>query len=201
MGIITSVSYEQDEIIQNILFLYNRGKTFDADVTFSKGVFYKKIERPKFCSDISPLFDFVHRFDCRDLPFRDSEINSLMYDPPFLATTGKSLLDNQKNNIINKRFSVFPSEKELFQFYIDSIKEFYRVLQNNGILVVKIQDKVSSGKQYLSHNFIINEAEKIGFYCEDLFVLIAKNRIIANWQRNQKHARKFHSYFLVFRKK
>lgn len=53
----------------------------------------------------------------------------------------------------------------------------------------------------MSHVFIINEAENAGFYTKDLFVLLAKNRIVANWQKNQKHARKFHSYFLVFEKK
>jgi hypothetical protein len=49
--------------------------------------------------------------------------------------------------------------------------------------------------------FIINEAIKIGFYPKDLFILLAKNRIVADWQlKNQKNARKFHSYFIVFQK-
>lgn len=81
------------------------------------------------------------------------------------------------------------------------MKEAYRVLKPNGILIFKCQDKVSSGKQYMSHVFIMNEAVKIGFYPKDLFILIAKNRLIANWQiKSQKHARKFHSYFWVFEK-
>jgi len=51
----------------------------------------------------------------------------------------------------------------------------------------------------MSHVFIINEANKIGFYCKDLFILLAKNRLVADWQlKNQKNARKFHCYFLVF---
>ena len=75
------------------------------------------------------------------------------------------------------------------------------MLQKNGILIFKCQDKVSSGKQYFSHVFIVNEAIKRGFYCKDMFVLLAKNRIVADWQlKNQKNARKFHSYFLVFEK-
>ena len=42
---------------------------------------------------------------------------------------------------------------------------------------------------------------KEGFYPEDIFILLAKSRIVADWQiKNQKHARKFHSYFIVFRK-
>ena len=52
-----------------------------------------------------------------------------------------------------------------------------------------------------SHNFIMNEAEKLGFYTKDLFILLAKQRIFARWQiKNQKHSRKFHSYFIVFEK-
>lgn len=47
----------------------------------------------------------------------------------------------------------------------------------------------------------MNEAIKIGFYPKDLFILLAKNRVTADWQvKNQKNARKFHSYFWVFQK-
>ena len=75
------------------------------------------------------------------------------------------------------------------------------MLDNKGILIFKCQDKVSSGKQYMSHCFIYNEAIKIGFYPKDLFILLAKNRLVADWQlKNQKNARKFHSYFWVFEK-
>lgn len=49
--------------------------------------------------------------------------------------------------------------------------------------------------------FVMNEAIKVGFYPKDLFVLLAKNRIVADWQvKNQKNARKYHSYFWVFEK-
>jgi hypothetical protein len=119
-----------------------------------------------------------------------------------LATTGKSLKIDNDSNKINKRFGVYPSEAELNQFYVDSIKEAYRVLKTNGVLIFKCQDKVSSGKQYMSHCFIYNEAIKQGFYAKDLFILLAKNRLVADWQaKNQKHARKYHSYFWVFVKK
>ena len=125
-----------------------------------------------------------------------------MFDPPFLATTGKSLEnDDNNNNAINKRFGVYPSEKELHKFYIDSLNESYRILKDRGILIFKCQDKISSGKQYLSHVFIINEAVRIGFYPKDLFILLAKSRLVADWQvQNQKNARKYHSYFIVFEK-
>ena len=135
------------------------------------------------------------------MPLSDSCIDCMMFDPPFLATTGKSLYENKENNIINKRFGVYPSESELHQFYVDSLLEAYRVLSNNGVLIFKCQDKISSGKQYISHCFIYNAAVRIGFYPKDLFILLSKNRLVADWQlKNQKNARKFHSYFWVFQK-
>lgn len=198
---IKSISYSQDEILKNIIKLYNKNNTFDLDPCYSKGNFYKNIDRPKYCFDIKPEFDYVEKHDCRNLPFNDRSINSIIFDPPFLATTGPSLNKCDNNNHINKRFGVYNNEKELFQFYRDSLKEFDRVLIDGGLIVIKCQDKVSGGTQYISHNAIINYCEHLGFYCEDIFILLAKNRLCANWQiKSQKSSRKFHSYFLVMRK-
>lgn len=201
--LIKSISYNQTEIINNILRLHVPEQKIDADITYSTGVFYKDniVKQPNLKFDILPQAEGVVEADSRNLPLMDNSLNCIMFDPPFLATTGKSLSENKNNNIINKRFGVYPSEVELHHFYIDTLKECYRVLKQDGILIFKCQDKISSGKQYMSHVFIINEAERIGFYTKDLFILLAKNRIVADWQvKNQKNARKFHSYFIVFQK-
>lgn len=201
--IIKSVSYSQAEILQNILTLHIPTQRFDCDCTYSIGNFYKDtgVPVPKYKYDINVQAEGVICADCRQLPLADESIMSMIYDPPFLATKGPSLHSETNNNRIAKRFGVYATETELHQFYIDSLKEAYRVLASKGILVVKCQDKVSSGKQYMSHVFMINEAEKIGFYTKDLFVLLAKNRLAADWQvKNQQNARKYHSYFLVFEK-
>ena len=200
---IKSISYDQGEIIKGILDLHVKNHKIDCDSTYSVGNFYKNtgIEEPTYKFDIKPQVAGVKLGDSRNLPLEDCSIECLMFDPPFLATTGKSLQENKDNNIINKRFGVYPSEKELHQFYIDSLKESHRVLKDKGILIFKCQDKVSSGKQYMSHVFVMNEAVKAGFYPKDLFILLAKNRLVADWQvKNQKNARKFHSYFWVFEK-
>ena len=203
MEMITSINYSQIDIIQNIIQLYIPQGKIDADVTYSKGVFYKNgnIQEPQYKFDINPQTVDTVQADCRNLPLPDNSINSLMFDPPFLATSGKSLSTQENNNLILRRFGYYRNEKELHKFYQDALNEFNRVLINDGILIVKCQDKISSGKQYLSHVFIINQAIEQGFYPEDIFILLAKSRIVADWQiKNQKHARKFHSYFIVFRK-
>ncbi len=201
--LIKSISYDQGEIIRNILKLHVPGGKIDCDPTYSKGVFYKNtwIEKPMYKYDIKPQDDEVEYADCRNLPLMDNTLNCIMFDPPFLASTGKSLTGDARNNVMLKRFGVYPDEKELHKFYIQSLTEFYRILKEHGILIFKCQDKVSSGKQYLSHVFIINEAVKMGFYPKDLFVLLAKSRIMSDWQlQNQRNSRKFHCYFIVFEK-
>lgn len=200
---IKTISYDQTEIIKSILALHVPNRKIDLDTTYSKGNFYNNtgIEKPKYIFDIDPQNTEVQYGDSRHLPLTDNSVDCEMFDPPFLATTGKSLSENGGNNIIAKRFGIYPNEKELHKFYIDSMREAYRVLKSKGILIFKCQDKVSSGKQYMSHVFIMNEAIKIGFYPKDLFILLAKNRVAADWQvKNQKNARKYHSYFWVFQK-
>ena len=195
---IKSIGENQQEIIDNILSLHCETE-IELDPTYSKGGFYKNREKPRLRFDILDLPD-CQIADCQSLPIEDGSISTMMFDPPFLATKGPSLEVNDDWNKINKRFGVFPTEKLLHTFYQKSLQEFHRILRKNGILIFKCQDKVSSGKQYLSHIFIINEAVRIGFYPKDLFILLAKNRLVADWQKNQKNARKFHSYFIVFQK-
>jgi SAM-dependent methyltransferase len=202
LAVIKSISYDQTEIIKAILHLHVPAGRIDCDPTYSKGNFYKNtgIEPPRYKFDIETIEE-VEFGDSRNLPLINESIDCMMFDPPFLATSGKSLKADNNSNKINKRFGVYSSEHELHQFYVDSLRESHRVLRKGGILIFKCQDKVSGGKQYFSHCFIKEQAEKAGFYPKDLFILLAKIRLVADWQlRNQKNARKFHSYFWVFEK-
>jgi len=201
MSIIKSV-YDNEEVIIDAILKLHCTHAIQLDPTYSKGNFYKgKIKQPKLKYDLYPQSDDVIKANAESLPIENNSLHTIMFDPPFLATKGPSLKKKDNSNRINKRFGVYPTEIELHTFYINALKEFYRILDKNGILIFKCQDKVSSGKQYLSHVFIINEAEKLGFYTKDIFILLAKMRIVADWQKkNQKHCRKFHSYFIVFEK-
>ena len=200
--LVKSIGYDQGEIIRNILKLHVPEGKIECDPTFSTGAFYNGtgVDPPGLRFDIKPQAEGVAEADARHLPLENDSISCLMLDPPFLATKGKSLQEGTGNRI-NRRFGVYPDEKSLHQMYEGIIREAYRVLKQGGILIFKCQDKVSSGKQYLSHVFVVNTAVAVGFYPKDLFVLLAKNRLVADWQRrNQLHSRKFHAYFIVFQK-
>lgn len=199
MSVIKTTSYEQLEILENITNLYLNGESFDLDPTYSKGKFYEsgRVAQPRIKSDLIPRFDDVNEWDASELKLHSNSIGSICFDPPFIVGHTK----DKPTGIIGERFHGFRYIKDLWEWYDKCLSEFYRVLDKNGVLVFKCQDTVSSGKQYLSHVHIINEAEKLGFYCRDMFILNAKNRIIGHNHHNQKHARKFHSYFLVFEKR
>jgi len=202
--LITSVSDSDDEIISSIIHLHFNGQAIDLDPTYSTGRFYKSgaIEQPRLKFDLHPQSEGVIKANAEKLPLESNSVKHIMFDPPFLATTGPSLKVDNSHNKINKRFGVYPNEKALHSFYINALRELYRVCEPKGKLIFKCQDKVSSGTQYFSHVFVCNEAEKIGWYAKDLFILSAKHRIVADWQlKNQQHARKFHSYYWVFEKR
>lgn len=196
---IKTTSYDQIEILKNIIDLHVDGDSFDLDPTYSKGKFYESgvIKQPKLKSDLIPKFKDVKQSCASNLWVDDKSISSICFDPPFIAGHTKQ----NPTGIIGERFHGFRYIKDLWGWYDLCLIEFHRVLARNGVLVFKCQDTVSSGKQYFSHVHIINKAEELGFYCKDLFVLNAKNRIIGHNHKNQKHARKFHSYFLVFEKR
>lgn len=197
MGVIKSVSYDEVEILHNISILFMGGDSFDCDPTYGRGKFYKStFPKPLIMSDLSPRFDFVDKADATDLKLPDECINSLIFDPPFVAGHTK-----KPTGIIGEKYFGFPYMSDVWEFYKRSVAEHFRVLRSGGIYVFKCQDTCSSDKNWISHARVIHLAEKNGFYVKDIFILLAKNRLIGhNHKHVQKHARKFHSYFIVFEK-
>lgn len=194
---VKSISYSQDEIIDWILELHCKSP-IELDPTFSKGNFYKTRPKPKFCFDIAPQSNFVQQADCRNLPLDSGIITTAILDGPFGIGSGPSLITKTEGqNITPGRFGCFPTGKILFDFYTDTLKEMYRVLMPEGVLILKIQPVVGCGKQWFTHFHCIKTATELGFYPKDEFVLLAKQRPISGKIKKQQHARKFHSYFYV----
>jgi len=192
--VIKSISFDEQEIIRDILYLHCQNNNIDCDPTFSIGNFYKKgLIEPTYKFDINPQRKDVVKSCSTDLPLKENSINVIMFDPPFMFEKR-----NRKNqNIMNKRFSMYNNGfEELKEHYINSLKEFKRVLKNKGILIFKCQDFTDS-KTTLTHCFVHKWADEVGFYAKDLFILLSKGAI-SNKGLTQRHARKYHSYFFVF---
>tara|TARA_Y100001973_G_C5033858_1_gene249397 strand:+ start:51 stop:659 length:609 start_codon:yes stop_codon:yes gene_type:complete len=196
--VIKSYSFSNTEILQNINKLYLDNKGIELDPTYSKGNFYKDFPKPKFASDIMPRFDFVKKMNSTQLNFKSNSLNSICFDPPFLIGYGNA---KANKNINALRFGIFKYYEDVLEYYKKSVKEFRRILKVNGILLFKSQDySVSSNKSYFLHNDVYNICTEKNFEGIDLFILLAKNRIY-NPNLKQRHSRKFHCYWYVFKKK
>lgn len=179
--------------------LYNIER-FDLDCTYSIGYFWQKLPQPLYKSDLYPKRKDVVMANSNNLPFNN--LKSIIFDPPFVIAGETYKNNNKGSSVIAKRFGGFKDFPSLKKMYSETLKETYRVLQENGILVFKCQDVVSGGLNHFTHCLIMNMALRVGFYPKDLFILMAKNRMSAfggKWQ-TQYHARKHHSYFWVFEK-
>lgn len=193
-GLVRSLSFEQQEIIKGIMRLYNSDRPFDLDVTYSKGVFWKGLPKPRYKFDAMPQVSGTIPARAENIPLANESISSIMFDPPFVVAP------SPRPGIIRDRFSCYRNIDELWQFYKESLYELYRVLKPSGIIVFKCQDIVSGGTQHMSHYSVMKYADEIGFYTKDFFVLGNRNVLWSPNMINQQHARKNHSYFIVFQK-
>jgi len=197
--IISTINYDEQEIIRDILFLHGNGSGIDCDPTYSTGNFYKNgLSKPKYRFDKEPQSKEVIKATSDNLPLENECINTIIFDPPFIISGGSYNEAKEGSCIIAKRFTIFESFDELKEMYSGSLKEFSRILKPEGIVIFKCQDTIASSIQYFSHVWVMYEAIKHGFYPKDLFILLAKARLIDG--RKQQHGRKFHCFFWVFKK-
>ena len=197
---IKSVSDDQEYIIKSIMQLCNIDR-FDADVTYGNGNFWKNLPKPLHCFDINPQIDGVTASSSDNLPFNDCELNSIMFDPPFLTYIKSA---REHNSIMAKRYGGYWKYDELVNHYQGTILEANRVLNKKGIFVVKCQDIVHNHFLHPTHINVFNWSVGM-FRLKDMFVLTAKNRMAIPQKENeakkvQKHARIHHSYFMVMEK-
>ena len=190
-----------DDVFPRIMELYVAPRSVVADVTFGKGVFWRNVPAGKY--ELLPT-DIQNGTDCRELPYGDGEIDCVVLDPPYMHSPGGTAhtshqafehhyRNNGTGNRTNKKY-----HEAVLALYEDAGSEAHRVLRKRGILIVKCQDEVCSNRQRFTHVEIMQAYERIGFIAEDLFVVVRKNRPGVSRAVKQVHARKNHSYFLVF---
>lgn len=197
---------DNSEVFPKILDLHVPKGATVADVTYGKGVFWKKAD----LRDYKLLRSDVQQgVDCRDLPYWKNSIDCVVLDPPYMEglyrRSNGHLAGSGSHSAFRKAYSNGETTEggpkwhgAVLDMYFKAGKEAQRVLKNNGVLIVKCQDEVSANTQRLTHVEIINRYEDLGFYAKDLFVVVRTNAPCVTRLKKQVHARKNHSYFLVF---
>jgi hypothetical protein len=214
------------EVFRQILDLHVPKGSKIADVTFGTGVFWKSVPPGYYellASDVAAKAnDGVLSFmkiqdgvDLRELPYADDSLDCVVLDPPYMEGFFRDYESHLAGSGNYSAFRHHYSHGQATQWlegapkwhdavtdlYVHGGIEAYRVLRPNGILIAKCQDEVSANKQRLTHVEIITAYESIGFYTKDLFVVVRTNKAGVSRLKKQEHARKNHSYFLVFQKR
>jgi len=213
------------EVFSDIARLHIPAGSTVADVTYGKGVFWQRIPVGQYALLFSDLdakleADPTHNvpvetgIDSRNLPYGDASLDCLVFDPPYMeglfrnheghlagAGTHATFRHHYSSGQATEDSVSQPKWHEaVSDLYIRTGIEAYRVICPHGLFVVKCQDEVSANKQRLTHVEIISAYESLGFYTKDLFVVVRVNKPGVSRLITQVHARKNHSYFLVFQK-
>ena len=224
--VIKSVNYNQHAIIRDILDLHCDGKPIDCDVTYSIGNFYGTFKRkirekhedgcvteteeefvipqPKVKLDVNPQVEGCEKYDPWGAwPLEDNSQGIIMFDPPFVIgprDCPSMNNGNDKSNRIGKRFSSYYPVAELLSSYLHHLTEAYRVLKEDGIIIVKTQDTTTGGKELRSTHWIWLCASALGFEVLDRFTLVSNVRLLSGKIKKQQHARKYDCSFYVLKK-
>jgi DNA modification methylase len=194
------------DVFPQILDLHVTPGSTIADVTYGKGVFWKNVDPNRY--KVLPS-DIQTGVDCRKLPYASGSLDCVVLDPPYMEGLYRRTTDHMAGSGTHRAFRAHYSNGEatadgpkwhaaVLEVYLKAGAEAVRVLKDQGVLIVKCQDEVSANRQRLTHVEIINNFERLGFYTKDLFVVVRNNQPGISRLKKQVHARKNHSYFLVF---
>jgi hypothetical protein len=200
--VFTTYQATNDEVFPHVLSLYVPAGCRVADVTYGKGIFWKRVPPDRYKLAAT---DLQTGTDCRSLPYVDGAMDCVVFDPPYMHTPGgtahvshqnyEEYYRNNRTNGSSKKY-----HEAVLELYFTAAIEANRVLRDEGIYIVKCADEVCANQQRLTHVEVINELSRCGFVVEDMFIVMRTNKPGVSRVIKQLHARKNHSYFLVFRK-
>jgi hypothetical protein len=143
------------------------------DCTYGRGKWWTLGEPPSFVKHDLLTVDGV---DFCNLPEPADTFDFTAFDPPYAAQGGKETSTLQDYNNAYGRDTA-AGDPNGIQLDIDrGLSETYRVTKPNGIVIVKVQDYVWSGKLWPGTHLTLTKAFELGFKLEDRFEHIGNIR-------------------------
>ena len=203
--ILSTITGNSSDVMAAILRLYlphNKAKKhLITDLTYGRGVFWRKVDRlfyTVYGSDIERKTNVDLLCDAQQAPYRGNFFDCTVIDPPFgngSTTTRKDSLESPYG------LSTLKTVKDILAWYNNVLGESKRITADGGIVVVKCQNMVDSGKQVPVKYFIFNFAMDMGFdFIDEIDLLRSGLPQVRHPGRRQLHSRKNRSSFLVFGK-
>jgi hypothetical protein len=197
---------DNSEVFPQLMALHVQPGSTVADLTYGKGVFWRNIREDAYRLLPSDL----KIGQCwTDLPYAEGSVDAVVFDPPYMEGLYRKTSEAMAGSGTHAAFQQSYSNSKLqtggrkyhdavLEAYLSVIPEVKRILRRGGTFIVKCQDEVSANRQKLTHVELIWALEHHGFYCKDVFIVVRRNAPVISRLIKQEHARKNHSYFLVF---
>ena len=166
-----------------------------ADVTYGLGRFWNDWTPPMLiASDIDPeKSPSGTSIDFRSTPFGCGEFDVVVFDPPY-KLSGTSRVSSDPGYGIGKYMPLADRMDLIF----DGVSECARIVKDDGLVLVKCQDQVVSGRVVWQTHEVI---EKAGFDRLDLIDMLHVQAYRPQPEgTRQIHARRDYSTLLVFSK-
>jgi hypothetical protein len=192
---------EDAELIERMLAFYpHRPPKRILDATVNGGRFWRDTKRKIVGLDIASTHRPSVVGSNTQMPFADRRFDVVVYDPPHVPNQGK---DDQKDFTVRFGLGERSPKEHGYNFsylYPAFLREAYRVLRMDGILLCKITDYVHNHQYQWAHVDLVQAAIAAGFRACDCIIKIRKGPIIDPKWKTAHHSRRQHCYWLIFRK-
>lgn len=160
---------DNGEVFPEVLKLHVPKGAKVADVTYGLGVFWRNVNQNDYRLVASDLKTGV---DCRKLPYKNASFDCVVLDPPYMEglyrRVSGHLAGSGSHSAFRKAYSNGQHTEggpkwhdAVLDMYFKAGAEAYRVLKQNGVLIVKCQDEVSANTQRLTHIEIVHHLSLI----------------------------------------
>lgn len=191
------------DLIADVARLYLADLTVEQsvlDATYGRGLWWTKYQPPFLTTNDIVAGRAHYQYDFRHLPEHwASSFDVVAYDPPYVCVGGR---ETSGIKDMHDRYGLTDAPKSpihLQGMMDDGLAEMQRVTRPGGLILMKCQDYISSGKLWAGTHWSLVQALQLGLEVVDRFEHIGHVRPQPP-NRRQVHARRNLSTLFVFRK-
>lgn len=168
------------------------------DATYGNGIWWKQLDPVAWGWTTTAN---QNTWDFRDLPLAARFFDVVFFDPPYVAKGGRATSGIREMDDRYGQFDCPATPQELQTLIDQGLSEMRRVVKKNGLILVKCQNYVSSGRLWTGAMRTYNTAcIELGMECVDIFQHVSGAGPQPGGRR-QVHARNNYSTLYVFRKR
>lgn len=204
--VLTAVTGTNADLLARAFRLYIPPGSAVIDATYGKGIFWQRIDRTQYDTYINDPKDpapedppDLHRHTLGTIALNLGVSYTTCYrkwdafilDPPYMhggKTVKPSINDCYRN--------ANTTHTSIVRMYAMGLLEAAKLLRKGGLVLVKCQDEIESGRQQWTHVELMDLLKAFGYVLRDMFVLVQTGKP-AMREGYQHTARKNHSYLLI----